>query len=115
MYEPDTFQLERSSTAASLAPQAGGLVPAPDGRGARRQRRRRQPMEDACLRSRPRRTAASRPTRRPASVVRRATRPLARPLAAGANRLRLSGRTLDPEPHCRGDSPGIWRHVPSRA
>jgi hypothetical protein len=47
MYEPLTSQLERSLTAASLAPQAAGLVATPDCRSLRRQRGGRESMDDS--------------------------------------------------------------------
>ena len=54
MHEPDTPQLERSPTVASLASQATRVAPAPDCRGAWRQPRGRQPVGDTSPRGRPR-------------------------------------------------------------
>ena len=60
MHEPETPPLERSSTLPSLAPQTAGVAPAADCRGAGRQCRGGQPVDDtrpaggaAALRARP--------------------------------------------------------------
>jgi transposase len=55
MHEPTTSQLEGSSTLARLAAHTAGLAPAPDCRGARRQRRGREPVDE----TRPRRRSGS--------------------------------------------------------
>ena len=59
MSEQSTLQLERSPTASSVAPQPGVVVPAPDGRGSRRQRRGSQSVDHTCSRRRGRRTSTS--------------------------------------------------------
>jgi hypothetical protein len=115
MHEPFTPRLESSPTTPHLAAQAAGVVPRPNRRGARRQRRGRQPGGDP----RPRRGRRGAPASPSAWVLApldgRATCPLTHTPPAGTCRLWVSAGRVDPPADRRGDSPGVWRHRPSSA
>jgi hypothetical protein len=115
MHEPYTVQRESSPTAPSLASQAAGLAPAPDRRSTRRQRRRRQSVEDTRPRGGPRCSAPPSASRRPSPALGRAARPPARTLATGARSVWLSGRAVDPGADRRGDSARVGDSLPSPA
>jgi hypothetical protein len=103
MHEADTRQLEGSSALAGLAPQAAGLVSAPDCRSARRQRGRRQPVDEA----RPRMVGHKRSITARLAGHLGACRPGSWPRS-----LRLPRPAWDPRPDCRRDSTRLWRLVP---
>ena len=113
MYESHTAHLERSPTAPSLTSQTAGLVPAPDRRGPRGQRRTRQSVDETRQRRRRGSASPSAITWCPVPIDRRATCPPTDAAAAGPRRLWLPGRALDTGPHRRGDSPHVWHLVPS--
>jgi hypothetical protein len=111
LYAP---QLERSPSAASLAPQGKRLAPAPDRRGLGRQRRSSQPRAAAHPSRGTRSPAASPPPQRFLSLSPRTAAASAQPVAPGRRSVWLPGTGLAPQPDCRGDAPGVWRVRPSR-
>jgi hypothetical protein len=113
MHEPDTSQLERSPTIARLAPQATRVVPAPHCRGAWRQRRSREPVDDLRPGGRPAGPTAPSSTRSAATVSSRTARSAAQPPRAWPRSRWLPRPALDPGPDCGGDSAGVRRVVSS--
>jgi hypothetical protein len=113
--ELPTHHMERSQTPPSLARQAERLVATSNSRSARHQRRGGQSVDDTC----PRRRADCPPTSPSAPGLAaldcRATRPLAYTPPAQAYGLGFRAGRMDPQANRRGDSPGVWRHLPYHA
>src|SRR5919109_5063573 len=109
MHEPDTSRLEGSAAHPGLAPQAAGLVAAPDCRGLRCQRGGRQPVDGTGPRRWSRGAPAPASTRGHAAAVSRATGSLAGIVAPRSARLWLSRRALDPQSSRRHHPPRIRR------
>jgi hypothetical protein len=110
--EPHTHQLERSPTSPGLAPYPTRLVTTPDHRGARRQPRGRQPVASPRPRGRPGGSPPPTATRGPTSPDHRTAGPAAPLLAPRRRSVWLSRAGLHLWPDCRGDSPGVWHHLP---
>jgi hypothetical protein len=115
MHEPDTSRLEGSAAPPGLAPQAAGLVPAPDGRRPGGQRGGRQPVHDTGPRRWSRAAPAPASTRSHMAAVSRATGSRARIAAPRSARLGLSRRALDPQSSRRHHPPRIWRLLSPQA
>ena len=110
--EPHTHSLERRPTCPSLAPDATRLVTTPEQPGARRQQRGRQPVADPRPRGWPGGAPAPTATRGPTSPDGRTAGPPARTLAPRCRSLWLSRAGLDLWPDRRGESVGVWPHLP---
>src|ERR687896_1592828 len=115
MHEPETPQLERSSTITSLAPQTAGVAPAADCRGAGRQCRGGQPVDDA----RPAGGTGGPPrpslARCPTAADTRAAYAPTHPPGPWSHSLWIPRTDLDSETCGRGDASGVWRGVSPHA
>jgi transposase len=115
MHAPETPQLERSSTITSLAPQTAGVAPAADCRGAGRQCRGGQPVDD----TRPAggRGGPPRPSLAwgPTAADTRAARAPTHPPGTWSRSLGVPRTDLDSETGGRGDAPGVGRGVSPHA
>jgi hypothetical protein len=114
MPELRTRQLASSTTSASLATQATGLVPAPNRRRLGPERRGRQPVDDARPQGRPRSPAASSAPRCGPPPRPRTAGASARSFAAGRRHLWRPRAGLDARTRGRDHSPGVWYRRPSR-